>query len=163
MKRCGRLGVVEDRVDLLTFQSLMSGFPFSQALLPGLIAGVLSIFTSWLWMGAIFHPFQKLTPQTWRRETGLSHAFSSVLHLLAAVGIALLFLIVAAGPSSFFSSGMGGAAQFALACWAVFALPIILGDAIYLNLHPLVILGKLLDWLSVSLLATVITAWWRSR
>jgi len=31
------------------------------------------------------------------------------------------------------------------------------------NRHPLVVLGQLLDWLSTSMLATVVTAWWRHR
>jgi hypothetical protein len=141
----------------------MNSLRFSQALIPGLIAGVLSIFTSWLWMGSIFHRCQKLTPQTWRPETARSHALSSALHILAALGIALLFRIVAGDEISPFSTGIGGAVQFALACWCVFALPIILRAAIYINLHPLVVVGQLLDWLSTSLLATVITAWWRSR
>ena len=140
----------------------MNGLRFSQALVPGLIAGFLSIFTSWLWMGSIFHRFQKLTPQTWRAETGRSHALSSAVHILAAVGIAVLFAIVSSAPGSFFA-GIGGSLRFALACWGVFALPIILGDAIYINLHPLVVVGQLLDWLSTSLLATVITAGWRNR
>jgi hypothetical protein len=141
----------------------MNSLRFSQALIPGLIAGVLSIFTSWLWMGSIFHRFQKLTPQTWRPESGRSHALSSAVHILAALGIALLFMIVAGDQSSPFAAGIGGSVQFALACWCVFALPIVLGAAIYVNLHPLVVVGQLLDWLSVSLLATVITAWWRNR
>ena len=127
----------------------MNSLRFSQALVPGLIAGVLSIFTSWLWMGSIFHRFQKLTPQTWRPETGRSHALSSAVHILAALGIALLFTIVAGDQSSPFAAGMGGSLQFALACWGVFALPILLGAAIYINLHPLVVVGQLLDWLSL--------------
>jgi hypothetical protein len=138
----------------------MNGLHFSQAFVPGLIAGILSIFTSWLWMGLIFHPFQKLTPQTWRRETARSHALSSALHILAAVGIALFFTIVVRDQSLSFASGLGGGILFAFACWCVFALPILLGAAIYINLHPLVVLGQLLDWLSTLLLATVITALW---
>ena len=124
---------------------------------------VLSIFTSWLWMGSIFHRFQKLTPQTWRLESGRSHALSSAMHILAALGIALLFTMVAGDQSSPFAAGVGGSVQFGLMCWGVFALPIVLGSAIYINLHLLVVVGQLLDWLSVSLLATVITAWWPSR
>jgi hypothetical protein len=141
----------------------MNSLHFSQAFVPGLIAGVLSVFTSWLWMGAIFHRFQKLTPQTWRLETARSHALSSVLHVLAAIGIAVLFTTVTGDQHPHFFAGMGGGIRFALACWCVFALPIVLGDAIYINLHPLVVVGQLLDWLSASLLATVITAWWRNR
>jgi hypothetical protein len=140
---------------------LMNGLHFSQALVPGLIAGVLSIFTSWLWMGSVFHRFQELTPQTWRRETARSYALSSALHILAAVGIAVLFTTVARVPSPYFPAGISGSLRFAFACWGVFALPIVLEAAIYINLHPLVVLGQLLDWLSTSLLATVITALWR--
>lgn len=141
----------------------MNGLHFFQALVPGLIAGVLSIFTSWLWMGSIFHRFQKLTPGTWRRETARSYALSSALHILAACGIAVLFTIITRDRSPYFPAGIDGGIQFAFACWCVFALPILLEAAIYINLHPLVVLGQLLDWLSTSLLATVITAWWRSR
>ena len=141
----------------------MNSLRFSQAFIPGLIAGILSIFTSWLWMGAVFHRFQKLTPGTWRRETGLSYFLSSALHILAACGIAFLFTIVVSGESRFFSAGFGGSIQFALVCWSVFALPIIVEDAVFINLHPLVVLGRLLDWLSTSLLATVLTAWWQRR
>lgn len=139
----------------------MNSVPFSQALIPGLLAGFLSIFTSWLWMGVIFHRFQQLTPGTWRRETGQSYFLASALHIFAACGIALLFTIVAREQGHFFSSGIGGGIRFALVCWSVFALPIILEGAVFINLHPLVVVGRLLDWLSTSLLATVITAWWQ--
>jgi hypothetical protein len=161
--RAARFDLAELCEGLLQLLSFMNSLRFSQALVPGLIAGVLSIFTSWLWMGAIFHRFQKLTPQTWRPETGRSHALASAIHVLAAMGIALLFTIVASDQSSSFFVGMGGSLRFGLACWGVFALPIILGDAIYINLHPLIVLGRLLDWLCTSLLATVLTAWWRNR
>ena len=34
------------------------------ALAPGAIAGILAIFTSWFWMGFVFHRYQALTPNT---------------------------------------------------------------------------------------------------
>src|SRR5882762_10253202 len=77
------------------------------ALLPGLVAGVLSIFMSWFWMGFLFHRFQQLTPNTWRRETGTSYALSSALHVLAAIGIAVLFAIVTRAQSVFSSRNTG--------------------------------------------------------
>ena len=36
------------------------------AIVPGLIAGVVSLFTSWFWMGLVFHRYQRATPETWR-------------------------------------------------------------------------------------------------
>src|SRR5437763_16857615 len=106
----------------------MNGF---QALLPGLIAGVLSIFTSWFYMGFLFHRVQQLTPHTWRRESGASYALSSALHVLAAIGIAALFLIVTREQTPHFPMGLHGAFVFGLVCWGVFALPIILQGAVF--------------------------------
>ena len=130
-------------------------------LTPGLIAGLLSIFTSWLWMGVIFHRFQNRTPETWRRETGLSYLASSAVHVLAAIAIAIFFSVLKQHAPGLFETGMHCAVAFALTVWVVFALPIILDAAIFIRLHPLVVAGQLLDWLTTSLLATLITAWWQ--
>jgi hypothetical protein len=132
-------------------------------LVPGLIAGVLSIFTSWLWMGVILHRFQNRTPETWRRETGLSYAASSAVHVLAAIAIAIFFTVLKQHAPGLFETGMQCVIAFALTLWVVFALPIILNAAIFIRLHPLVVLGQLLDWLTTSLLATLLTAWWQRR
>lgn len=103
----------------------------------------------------------QLTPNTWRRETGASYALSSALHVLAAIGIAALFTIVTRAPTPHFPMGLHGALLFGFVCWGVFALPIILEGAVFINLHPLVVVGRLLDWLSTSLLATIATALWQ--
>jgi len=132
-------------------------------IIPGLIAGVLSVFTSWLWMGVIFHSFQKRTPDTWRRESGLSYAASSAIHILAALAIAIFFVVLRQHAPDLFASGIHCVVAFAFTLWAVLALPIILEAAIFIKLHPLVVLGQLLDWLTTSLLATLITAWWPRR
>jgi hypothetical protein len=133
------------------------------ALVPGLIAGVLSIFTSWLWMGGIFHRFQRETPETWRPEGARSYVLASLLHVIAAVGIACLYTLIVRFNVAIFASGFCGSLLFAICIWGAMALPIILEAAIFIKLHPLVVLGQLLDWLTTSLLATMITAWWQSR
>ena len=139
----------------------MAPFHIQSAIVPGLIAGVLSIFTSWLWMGVILHRFQNRTPETWRRETGLSYVASSAVHVLAAIAIAIFFSVLKQHAPGLFETGMQCSVAFALTVWVVFALPIILDAAIFIRLHPLVVLGQLLDWLTTSLLATLITAWWQ--
>ena len=102
-------------------------------LLPGLIAGIVSIFTSWFWMGFVFHRFQKRTPNTWRRESGISYALSSALHVLAAIAIAALFTIVTRAQTPHFPLGLHGALLFGFVCWGVFVLPIILEGAVFIN------------------------------
>ena len=114
-------------------------------------------------MGLIFHRFQNLTPQTWRRETGMSYAASSAIHVLAAIAIAVFFSVLKHPAPEVFEAGMHCVVAFALTVWLVFALPIIVDAAIFIAIHPLVVLGQLLDWLTTSLLATLITAWWQRR
>src|ERR1700682_5603992 len=55
---------------------------FRAALVPGLIAGLVSVFGSWFWMGFVFHRFQKTTPETWRPEGTGSYIGASLLHVL---------------------------------------------------------------------------------
>ena len=133
------------------------------ALVPGLIAGVISIFTSWLWMAVVFHRYQRATPNTWRAESGRSYLLSILLHLIATIGIACLFTLMVRFNVSAFAPGIGGSLRFALAVSAAVSLPIILERAVFVNLHPLVVIGELLDWLTTSVLACAMTAWWLGR
>jgi len=130
------------------------------ALAPGLIAGVISIFTSWLWMGAIFHRFQKETPSTWRAEGPRNYIVASLLHILAALGIACLSTLIVRFNITFFAAGIIGGIRFALCIWGAMSLPIILESALFIRLHPFVVLGQLLDWLTTALLACLLTGYW---
>src|SRR5579864_2807527 len=96
------------------------------ALVPGLIAGVISIFTSWLWMGVIFHRFQRETPETWRPEGPRNYAGASLLHTIAAIGVACLFTLVIRFNVATFTIGYRGSFYFALCIWGALALPILL-------------------------------------
>ena len=133
---------------------------FELALAPGAIAGVLTIFTSWLWMGVIFHRFQKQTPNTWRAEGNGSYALSAGIHFLACIALATLFLLVAGTPGSAFAGGIHGAFQFAALIWMALAAPFAIEAAVFVNLHPWVVVGQVLDWLTTALLACGIAAWW---
>jgi hypothetical protein len=42
--------------------------PIIRAVVAGAVAGMVSIFTSWLITGVLFHRYQRLTPATWRPE-----------------------------------------------------------------------------------------------
>jgi hypothetical protein len=130
------------------------------ALAPGLIAGILSIFTSFLWMGGVFHRFQRETPETWRPENSRSYALSSLFHILSAFGIACLFVLVMRFGLGIFAGGFFGSVLFAICLWGAIALPIIVESALFIKLHPLVTVGRLLDTLCTSLLACVVTWWW---
>jgi hypothetical protein len=130
------------------------------ALAPGAVAGIASIFTSWLWMGVVFHRFQKQTPNTWRPENNRSYALSSAIHFLTCIAIATIFLLVAR-MGGVFAGGFPGALRFAAVTWMALAAPVVIDAAVFINLHPWAVLGQVVDSLTTSVLACTITAWWR--
>ena len=130
------------------------------ALVPGLIAGITSAFTSWLWMGVIFHRYQRATPEIWRAEGPRNYVLSSVVRVLSAIAIAVLYVFVARFHVTWFSDGMIGAFRFAAAIWMALAAPVAIESAIYIRMHSMVVLGQVIDWLTTSILACAITAWW---
>jgi len=133
------------------------------AVVPGVIAGVISVFASWFWMAVVFHRYQRETPDTWRPEGTRSYVGASLLHVFAAIGIACLVTLVVRFHITSLSGSIVGNLRFALSLWAAIALPMILESALFIRLHPLVVVGQLLDWLSVSVLACLITGWWLMR
>jgi len=43
------------------------------------------------------------------------------------------------------------------------AAPVAIESAIYIRMHSMVVLGQVIDWLTTSVLACAITAWWMTR
>jgi|SRR5947209_5779160 len=130
------------------------------SLVPGLIAGVISIFTTWFLVAVVFHKYQRRTPGTWRNETAAHHLFSSLIQVAAAIAIATLYVMVARGNSGMLGLGLRGAVWFAVIGWIAFAVPVLLNHVLYVKVHPVVVVGLLLSWLTTALLASCITAWW---
>jgi hypothetical protein len=129
------------------------------SLVPGLIAGVISVFTKFL-VGFVFHKQQRRTPQTWRTETAGHHLLSSVIQIAASLAIATLYVMVARGNSGTLGLGLYGAVWFAVIAWVAFTAPVLLNQVLYVNMAPLFCVGLLLSWLTTALLASCITAWW---
>lgn len=133
--------------------------PLARLLLAGAIAGFLGTMTSWLVTGNLFHRFQARTPATWRPVEGYrQYTVSSLVTLAAAMLIALLYGLTG-GIASL--AGMGWVLQgaaFGFLCWAALSAPVLGSMALFVNLHRGMVVGLLLDWLLVSLMASVAAA-----
>ena len=128
-------------------------------LLASLISGVAGVFTSWLITGVIFHPFQARTPNSWRAsEGGAQYAAASGLTVLAAVVITT-FYAATRGVHGITAGPITNGVYFGFLCWAALGLPVTLSSALFINVHKAFVLGLLLDWLVVSLLAGGIAGW----
>jgi hypothetical protein len=119
---------------------------------------MVSIFTSWLITGVLFHRYQRLTPATWRPEGPRQYALASGLNMLAAVMLALFFVATGGVPSITGGDWLANGMLFGALSWAALPAPILLSVALFVNLNRGVLMGLLLDWLIVSLLASVFTA-----
>ena len=132
----------------------------SAAFVPGLIAGVISICTSFILMGGIFHRFKKETPATWRPEGPLSYALASLLHVVAAIGIACLATLMIRFHVGMFFEGLFRHLLLGLCLWGAVALPMFVESSLFVRIHPWLTVGRLLDWLITTLLTCAVTGWW---
>jgi len=131
-----------------------------RVLLAGVSAGVVGIFTSWLITGVLFHPFQRRTPGTWRAGEGaVQYAGASGLTVLAALVVSIFFAATGGVHLHAAPVGIVNGLLFGVLCWAALAVPVLLSVAVFVNVHRGVVLGLVLDWLVVSLLAGGMAGW----
>lgn len=132
---------------------------FTRVVQAGVVAGIVSIFTSWLITGTIFHKYQRLTPDTWRPEGPAQYAMSSALNVVECVGIALLLAWSSAFPGMQAHGWAGRGVLFGLVCWCALLLPATLVQAVYVKLHRGFVAGAALDALVLCLMAGAAGAW----
>lgn len=121
----------------------------------GAIAGIVLVTTTgFLITGYAFHPLQKLTPATWRRESARNHALAVLWATLAG---AAMGTIEAQFPKS---DDWQFVVKFAALLWAAAAAPVIATLATYVNLHVAVVIGLLLEWLVFCTGVSLACHWW---
>ncbi len=111
-------------------------------------------------MGLVFHRYQRATPETWRPEGPRNYALSSLVRVLSAVAISILYVLVARFHVGFFADGIVGALRFAAVIWIALAAPVAIEAAIYVRMHSMVVLGQVIDWLTTAVLGCTITFFW---
>jgi hypothetical protein len=122
----------------------------------GGIAGVLSTVTGYWITGRLFHPYQARTPNTWRStESWSSYLVSTGLRLFACVAIACLYAGVEFATSLFGPGTILNGASFGLGLWAITVAPVTLEAALFVNWHRGFVVGLLLDWMVVFILAGI--------
>jgi len=127
-----------------------------QPLAAGVIAGILSNVTGYVITGRLFHRYQEQTPNTWRAAESYAHyLYSAGVRVLACIGIAFLYDLLAASTLVFGSGAILGAAVFGVSLWAVIVAPVVIEVALFVNWHRGFVAGLLLDWLIVCVVASI--------
>jgi hypothetical protein len=106
----------------------------------------------------LFHDYQKLTPATWRPEGPREYTLSSCVYLISGFGFATLFAMAGTTLASRIGHWLPAGLIFGLTCFVALSLPVILSDAIFINLHRMFVTGTLLSSLLTCLACGVICA-----
>lgn len=112
-------------------------------------------FTDWLFMGILWHEKYLAYPEVWRRKMGDPGENKAVLWacllnvLTAAVFVSLCARLDLRGLSAF---------KLAAALWIGFPVPLLVGDALFIKLHPKITLAHCLGWLAKLVVAAAAVA-----
>jgi len=114
-----------------------------------LAAVVMTALADWLFFGVLFHQHYLAFPEVWRRSAGSAGGstaerrailFSTLAGLLTPIAmVALCAWLPLAG---------GRVWILALLLWAMIPLPLLVGNYLFIKLHPLILLSHALGWLA---------------
>ncbi len=119
-----------------------------------LAAGIASSFTDWFFTGVLFHEKYLAYPEVWRKRTGEGStiAWATLLGFVTASS----FMTAC---SIFGIHGYSNALTFAGIVWVMAPAPLTIMNALYMKLHPLVVVAHALGWLARLMVAAVVAGW----
>jgi hypothetical protein len=125
-------------------------------LLAILAAGVISSFTDWFFGGILFHDKYLAHPEVWRQTGGKSEtpavAWSIVLGFLTAAAFMSVCVI-------FTVHGYRAGIELAGLCFLMVPVPLLITNALFIKLHPLVVVSNSLGWLAKLIVAALVAGW----
>jgi hypothetical protein len=127
-------------------------------LMAGAGSAVAGLVIECLTIAWLFHDYQRLTPATWRPEGPREYFLGSCVTLGSGFAFALLFAMTGTALTSRVGHTVPAGLLFGLACFAALPLPVILSQAIFVNLHRGFVAGLLLNSLLFCLISGVICA-----
>jgi hypothetical protein len=125
----------------------------------GAIAGIVANATGYVITGRLFHPYQAKTPNTWRATESWTHyQYATAVRIAACIGIGFLYAALGTASLAFAANAISRGVSFGSILWAVTILPLVLEVGLFVNWHRGFVVGLLLDWLVVCVLASVSAA-----
>jgi hypothetical protein len=122
----------------------------------GAVAGIAANGTGYLITGRLFHRFQGMTPGTWRvQESWTQYQYATMIRIGACIAIAFLYARLGPLAPSLAGNSLSRGASFGSILWAATVLPVVGEVALFVNWHRGFVLGLLLDWWIVYVLASV--------
>jgi hypothetical protein len=128
----------------------------AKILAAGAIAGLVVNVTGYLITGMLFHRYQARTPGTWRASESWAHYMVSMaIRIFACIAIGLVYGAIGTDHFGWSADVPLRGASFGVCLWAAVAAPILLELAVFVKWHRGFVIGLLLDWWVVCVLAGV--------
>jgi hypothetical protein len=121
-----------------------------------LVSGFIFSLTDWVFGGILFHAKYSAHPEIWRLAPGKSEAGSVI------GSVALGFLTAAAFMAACVVFAIHGyRADFELAglCWLMIPIPLLVTNALWIKMHPLVVVSHALGWLAKLCVGALAAGW----
>jgi hypothetical protein len=122
-------------------------------LLATFVTGFITSLTDCVFGGILFHGKYSAYPEIWRQGPSRGEAPA------VAWSIALGFLTSAAFVSACIAFGVHGyraSLELAGLCWLMVPVPLLITNALFIKLHPLVVVSHSLGWLAKLGVAAVV-------
>jgi hypothetical protein len=121
-----------------------------------LIGGIVTSLTDWLFAGDWLSPFYNKHPEVWRfvggKGEGVAIAWSSPMPFVTCAVFAFLYARLGLRT-------MMAPLKLAVALWVMIPLPLIVTNALFIKLHPVVTLSHVTGWLAKLIIAGLVSAW----
>jgi hypothetical protein len=119
-------------------------------LLAVLCAGLASAMTDWFFAGILFHEKYKAYPEVWRNSGGKGENIAVAWSIVLGFFTCAMFIYAV---WAFDIIGWHKALLFSVLIWASVAVPLLITNALFIKLHPLVVTSNALSWLVKLMLA----------
>jgi hypothetical protein len=108
-------------------------------------AGLASSMTDWLFAGSLFQDKYNAYPEVWRYTAGTGESKAVVWSIIGGFFACAAFTLIVVELGV---QGWRETLLLALLVWAAAALPLLVTNALFIKLHPLVVVSNALGWLA---------------
>ena len=128
-------------------------------LLAAFSAGLITSLTDWFFFGVLFHGKYYAHPEVWRSPPGKSE--TKTIMIVTLLGFVTSFGFILA-CDVFAVHGYPATLHLAALVWLLAPLPLIIANALYIKMHPLLVVSHSLGWLAKLVVAAVAATWFGS-
>jgi hypothetical protein len=122
-----------------------------------LVAGTAASFADWLFAGVLFHKKYVAYPEVWRPGLIEGRDAGPIAGATALGFVSVAAFLVACGK--FEIHGYGATLGFACLAWLMVPVPLTITNALFMKIHPLIVVSHSLGWLAKLAIAAVVAGW----